>query len=218
MHIAFIPDGNRRWAKSRGLATSVGHYQGSQNFGKLLESCNKLGVEKVSLYVLSTENYLNRSPDEVDYLLNLLSDFTTSKRQQLLKNKISLKVHGKISDLPVDKIKPVLDLVQETKDFKDFELNVFINYGGRDEIIRAAQKASLSGTITEQSLQQNLDLVDEPNLIIRTGGHSRISNFLLWQGAYSEWYFSNKLWPDFTTEDLQKAIEFYNNQDRNFGK
>ncbi|MEI6728016.1 MAG: polyprenyl diphosphate synthase [bacterium] len=218
MHIAFIPDGNRRWAKSKGLATSLGHYQGSENFGKLLEACHKLKVDQVSLYVLSTENYLNRSPQEVDYLLNLLSDFTTSKRKQLLKNKISLKVHGRIEDLPADKIKPVLALVEETKNFKEFKLNIFINYGGRDEIVRAAQKASLTGLITEQSLAENLDLKDEPNLIIRTGGHSRISNFLLWQGAYSEWYFSDKLWPDFSPKDLETAIEFYNNQDRNFGK
>ena len=218
MHIAFIPDGNRRWAKSRGLATSIGHYQGSENFGKLLEACHKLKVSQVSLYILSTENYLNRNPEEIDYLLSLLSDFTTSKRKQLLKNKISLKVHGRIEDLPVDKIKPVLDLVKETKDFTEFELNIFINYGGRDEIVRAAQKASLNGLITEKTLEQNLDLKDQPNLIIRTGGHSRISNFLLWQGAYSEWYFSDKLWPDFSTKDLEVAIKFYNNQDRNFGK
>jgi undecaprenyl diphosphate synthase len=218
MHIAFIPDGNRRWAKSRGLASSLGHYQGSENFGKILEACHKLKVNTVSLWVLSTENYLNRSPEEIDYLLNLLTDFTTSKRKQLLKNKISLKVHGRIQDLPADKIKPVLDLVDETKDFKEFELNVFINYGGRDEIVRAAQKASLEGEITEQTLQDNLDLNDQPNLIIRTGGHSRISNFLLWQGAYSEWYFSDKLWPDFSSKDLESAIEFYNSQDRNFGK
>ena len=212
-------DGNRRWAKSHALETIFGHHNGVNTLDKLLEVCPKYGINIITVYVLSTENFAKRSPLEINHLVDVISNAAVSYKEKLLGKNVRVRVLGELSKAPQKLKDSLFQLVDETKGCTKSLLQLCINYGGRSEIIRAIQKTIASGqAVTEETITSNLDSGLEPDLIIRPGGHKRLSNFLLWQGAYSELYFTDTLWPDFDEKELRKALEFYQNQERKFGK
>lgn len=225
-HIAIIMDGNGRWAKKRKLPRSMGHKAGVETIRRILKEADRLGVKYMTLYAFSTENW-KRPKDEVDALMKLLVQYLTDEVEGLHQNGVVLRILGDIDALPnavKDKIYEAIDL---TKDNKGIVLNVAFNYGGRDEIVRAVKNIVSnveSGNVNKENIDENLisnylytkDSPD-PDLIIRPSGEQRISNFLLWQCAYSEFWYSNVNWPDFSESDLQKAIYDYQNRDRRFG-
>ena len=212
-------DGNRRWAKSHALETIFGHHNGVNTLDKLLEVCPKYGINIITVYVLSTENFAKRSPLEINHLVDVISNAAVSYKEKLLGKNVRVRVLGELTKAPQKLKDSLFQLVDETKGCTKSLLQLCINYGGRSEIIRAIQKTIASGqAVTEETITSNLDSGLEPDLIIRPGGHKRLSNFLLWQGAYSELYFTDTLWPDFDEKELRKALEFYQNQERKFGK
>lgn len=232
MHIWFIMDGNRRWAKSKLLPTAVWHREWVKNLEDLLWILPKYWVSIATVYALSTEN-LQRSKDELDALFKILEDFC-DKKDLFIKNNIKVKIIWNLSLLP-DKTKNKLEwLMDFTKDFKSFILQIAIAYGWKDEIIRAINKilnfkfwilnwdknAEFLQQITEQDISNNLDTfwISDPDLIIRTWWHKRLSNFLMWQSAYSELYFTDTFWPAFDEKEFKKALDFYETQQRNFWK
>ncbi len=218
MHVAFIMDGNRRWAKKSLLQTVKGHKKGAENLDNILDACAKKGVKTVTLYALSTENFLNRTKAEIDYLLEMLSSYAVEYKETLIKRNIKVKMLGRLSELPQKTQEVWHEMVESTKHCSDYLLQIAINYGGRDEIVRAMQKLVQSGEeINQDNIANNLDMSDEPDLVIRTGGHVRTSNFLTWQTVYSEWYFTEVLWPDFDELELEKALSFFRHQQRNYG-
>jgi len=218
MHIAFIMDGNRRWAKQNKLAFALGHENGAKTLEKVVEWCNQLGVNTVTAYALSTENYEKRPEKEISALLSLINYLLEKKADKLIKNQIKVKFIGHLDKLP-DQIKNSLrDFEAKTENFKDKLLQVCLNYGGRQEILEAAKNLLENNKeVNQENFKEALGTSLEPDLVIRTGGQKRISNFLLWQSAYSEFYFSDSLWPKFTKEELEKALHFYRLQKRNFG-
>jgi undecaprenyl diphosphate synthase len=219
MHIGIIMDGNRRWAKQRSLNVTAGHSEGAKTLEKIVELAAKYNISEITTYALSTENYKGRAKMEIDFLLRLVDRFAREKLKTFIDNKIRVKFLGDIDDLPQSSINTIKKLEDETEEFTDLKLNLCLNYGGRQELVRAVKKlVSNNQEISEKSITENLDLKDEPQLIVRTGGHRRLSNFLLWQSSYAELYFTDVLWPDFNEEELKKAIEFYKQQQRNFGK
>lgn len=223
-HLGIIIDGNRRWAKKRGLPSFEGHRKGLNQVGKMGELCKKRGIKIVTLYTFSTENW-NRSKKEVSYLMNLFSEALNKKNiKKLHQRKIKLQVIGqreKLSKLLQKRIKKAEEL---TKNNKEGILNLAISYGGRPEIIQAIEsiikKKISADKITEDLINQNLWTagLPYPDLIIRTGGAQRLSNFLTWQSAYSEFYFTKKCWPAFTEKDLDKALIDYSQRQRRFGR
>jgi len=219
-HIALIPDGNRRWAKVHGLRPWEGHKVGIERFKELLDWCYDLGVEEVTAYSLSKENFGKRAQMEVKALFKLYEDgfreLLTSPR--VAQRELNVKFAGDLSGFP----KGLKDLVKEvetnTKKFKKRKLTLCINYSGREEILQAADRLAKSGKpATAKNFESFLEINSEPDLVIRTAEH-RISNFLLWQAAYSEIYFSPKMFPDFTKQDLIDAIGQYNKTERRYGK
>lgn len=222
MHIWFIMDGNRRWAKSKLLPTAIWHREWVKNLEDLLEILPTYWVNIATVYALSTEN-LNRSKDELSALFKILEDFS-EKRDLYQKNDIKVKIIWNLSLLP-DKTRNKLEwLMDYTKDFKSFVLQVAIAYGWKDEIVRAVNKVIIEKKdkeeLTEQDITNALDTawVANPELIVRTWWHRRISNFLIWQWAYTEYYFTDVYWPAFNEKELIKALDFYESQQRNFGK
>jgi undecaprenyl diphosphate synthase len=222
-HIAIIMDGNRRWAKNKGLPPMEGHRQGYEQFKKISEYCNKIGVKILTVYAFSLENW-KRSKTEVFYLMNLLKRGLQEQRDFFIKNKVRLNVIGQIEKLPFDLKKLVLKIMEETKDNKERILNLAISYGGREEIIEAVKKI-IKEKITPQKINEKIFSQylytvgqPDPDIIIRTSGEQRLSGFLPWQSVYAELYFSPKLWPDFTGEDLEEAIKEFQNRQRRFGK
>ena len=223
-HLGIIIDGNRRWAKKRGLPSFEGHRKGYNKVGKIGEWCNKRGIKILTLYTFSTENW-NRSKQEVSYLMKLLNEALNKKSiKKLHQRKIKLQVIGqreRLSKLLQKRIKEAEEL---TKNNKEGILNLAISYGGRPEIIQAVKniiKKKISvNKITEDLINQNLWTagLPYPDLIIRTGGVQRLSNFLTWQSAYSEFYFTKKYWPAFTEKDLDKAHLDFSFRQRRFGK
>lgn len=223
-HLGIIIDGNRRWAKKRGLPFFEGHRKGYNKVGKIGEWCNKRGIKILTLYTFSTENW-NRSKKEVSYLMDLLSKALNKKSiKKLHQKKIKLQVIGqreRLSELLQKRIKEAEKL---TKNNKEGILNLAISYGGRPEIIQAVkniiEKKISANKITEDLINQNLWTagLPYPDLIIRTGGVQRLSNFLTWQSAYSEFYFTKKYWPAFTEKDLDKALIDYSQRQRRFGR
>lgn len=212
-------DGNRRWAKSHALETIFGHHNGVNTLDKLLEVCPKYGIDIITVYALSTENFAKRSPLEINHLVDVISNAAVSYKEKLLGKNVRVRVLGELTKAPQKLKDSLFQLVDETKGCTKSLLQLCINYGGRSEIIRAIQKTIANGqAVTEEIITSNLDSGLEPDLIIRPGGHKRLSNFLLWQGAYSELYFTDTLWPDFDEKELRKALEFYQNQERKFGK
>lgn len=222
MHIGFILDGNRRWAKKRLLPKAIGHKKGIENFENIVKICGeKEEIQTISAFALSTEN-LQRSEEELKNLFEIFSNFAR-KIEIFIKNKVHVRFLGNISLLPQDLQEDFQSLENHTKVFEGgrLNLNVCIAFGGRDEIVRAAEKvAQAHEEFTEENIEKYLDSRKSPpmDLLIRTGGKKRISNFMIWEAAYAELYFSEKMWPEFLEEDLEGALEFYKEQKRTFGK
>lgn len=226
-HLAVIPDGNRRWAKRRGLPTISGHKEGVENYRRLLAACAERGIKYVTFYAFSTENW-KRSEKEVQGLMRLMLQYMRNFDRVMGKNKSKIRflVSGERSILSKELQEGIDAIEKETALNTDLTAVICINYGGRDEIVHAAKKLAnqaVAGTITPDEITEELfgknlytDLPD-PDLLVRTSGEERISNFLLWQLAYAEFYFTPALWPDFSEEELDKAIDTYNNRQRRFG-
>ena len=219
-HISIIMDGNGRWAQRRGLPRSAGHKAGAETFRRIARYCKDLGVEYLTVYAFSTENW-KRPAEEVGTILGLLEKYLLDSIAEMEEDRIRLRFFGDLSALS-----PRLqELSARTAEIAGrlpgcFQANVCLNYGGRDEIVRAARALAESGEEwSEENLERHLDSagIPDPELIIRPGGEYRVSNFLLWQSAYAEYVFSPKLWPDFQTEDIDDAIARYRTRDRRFG-
>lgn len=225
-HIAIILDGNGRWAKAKGLPRNAGHIQGAKTVETICEDAYKLGVQYLTVYAFSTENW-NRPQDEVDALMKLLRNYMKNCLKIAAKNNMCVRVIGDKTRLDADIQESIAKLEEATKENTGLHFSIAINYGGRDEIRRAvtklAAKAQLGEIapedITEEMISRQLDTGDypDPDLLIRTCNEQRISNFLLWQLAYTELYFTPVPWPDFNKQELIKAIEAYNRRDRRFG-
>lgn len=225
-HVAIIMDGNRRWAKQKGIETRLGHKEGAETLKKIAKYANKIGIKYLTVYAFSTENW-KRTKEEVSALMGLLqmyvNDFLNDKELENIK----INLIGDISKLETGLQKSIKKAIDRTKDYTGLTLNVAFNYGGRDEITKAVQKISEKvknseiaiEDINEQLISNNLYTAGqlEPDLLIRPGGEKRISNYLLWQLAYTEFLFIDKLWPDFTEKDLDEAIEVFENRNRKFG-
>lgn len=226
-HVAFIMDGNGRWAKMRGKDRFEGHLRGAQTVLKVVESSFRMGIQTVTLYAFSTENQ-NRPTEEIAALMHLLKTFLDEYVHVLLENEICLRVIGDLTWLPSNISGEVRDILSKTKDFKRRTLVVALNYSSRDELLRAASafaKDVKSGCVPArctkwEDFAQYLDTrgIPDPDLIVRTSGELRLSNFLMLQSAYSELYFCDTLWPDFSVEDLKKAVQSYARRERRFGK
>lgn len=218
-HIAIIMDGNGRWAEKRGLARNFGHMEGAKALRRTVEYLGQIGVEYLTVYAFSTENW-NRPENEVNALMNLFLKYIKNEEKSLMKNGIKFYVSGSMEKVSDELLKGIKNIEEKTKNNKNMILNIAFNYGGRREIIDAVNRIVESGekNITEEKFKKYLynDFPD-PDLVIRSGGENRISNFLLWQIAYSEIYVTDVLWPDFTSKDLDKAIEEYSNRNRRFG-
>ena len=220
-HIAIIMDGNGRWAKKRKMPRSAGHVAGAKTFKTIARYCNKIGIEYLTVYAFSTENW-KRPKEEVDGIMNLLRDYLRDAENFKDEN-IKVKFIGDLEPLAED-IKALIKKNEDgSKDATGLKLNIAINYGGRDEIKNAVKRiiedGVLADNITEQTISQYLYTANmpDPDFIIRPSGEYRTSNYLIWQSAYAEYYFANTLWPDFTTKDLEVAIDEYNKRNRRFG-
>ena len=224
-HVAIIMDGNGRWAKNRGLPRTAGHAAGAEAFRKIANYCRTLGVEYLTVYAFSTENW-NRSEDEIAGIMRLLGRYLEEALQDMEKNRDCIRFFGDLSRLSPQLQKLCRDAELRSKDY-DVQVNFCLNYGGRDEIVRASRKFAQEvkeglrqpEELTEELLSSYLYSADvpDPELIIRPSGEMRISNFLLWQSAYSEFVYLNVLWPDFSPADLDAAIEEYHRRNRRFG-
>lgn len=223
-HIAIIMDGNRRWAKSKGVSLVEGHKEGVKALEKITEVFQKKGVKILTVFAFSTENW-RRPKKEVGYLMKLLTRVIRNKVKKFHQQKIKLVVSGKIHELSKELQKTISEAMELTKDNADGVLNIALNYGGREEIIKAIKEIMKDKKIKAENLTEDVfknylyssDLPD-PDLMIRTSGEQRLSNFLPWQLAYAELYFCQKFWPDFGPEDLDAAIEEYKNRQRRFGQ
>lgn len=218
-HIAIIMDGNGRWAEKRMLARSFGHREGVKSLRKTLEHCATIGVEVLTVYAFSTENW-KRPQEEVDLLMKLFSKYMKSEKKLLMEKNIRFCISGKRDNISKELLKEIEELEELTKANNSISFNIAFNYGGRTEIVDACNKAIKNGykEITEEVLAKFLyNDFPEPDLVIRTGGEYRISNFLLWQIAYSELFITDVLWPDFDEAELMKAISDYNKRERRFG-
>ena len=221
-HIGIIMDGNRRWARSRGLPAILGHREGVKAVERTLLAAKELGIPCVSLYAFSTENW-KRPKSEVLGLMGLLKYYLKLKLEELNKENARIRFAGDISALSEDIQEILLDAEQKTRNNDSMQLVVCLNYGGRQEILDAVNKMIGDGVslpVTEDVFRQYLYLPDlpDPDLIIRTSGEFRLSNFWLWQGSYSEFYFTDKYWPDFGKPDLEMAIADYYRRERRYGK
>ncbi len=223
-HIAFIMDGNRRWAKREGLEKFEGHKKGINNIETIVQAASDLDVKHVTVWALSTENLKERSKIELLGLFNLLRQSYREQFQRMMQRGVQIKIIGEQTGLPSD-IKKIVNKLQKTfvRSPKIY-LNVAFNYGGKKELIHAIKKVVEEGVkaknIDEKQIEKHLYTYPQPDpeLIIRTGGKMRLSNYLMWQSAYSELYFTDKFWPEFDGKELKKAILWYQNQQRNFGR
>ena len=219
-HVGIIMDGNGRWAVARGKKRSYGHHAGSANVDRIVTHAFERGVKALTLYAFSSENWA-RPKEEVDELMKLLKVYFKKFIKKVVKNDVRLCVVGGRENLSPDLIKVIEDGEKKSANNSAHILNIAINYGGRQEIVHAVKRLISKGQeITESGILENLYTVDsgEPDLIIRTGGEYRLSNFLMFQGAYSELYFTDVLWPDFDETELDKAIESFSARKRRFGK
>lgn len=224
-HIAIILDGNGRWAKKRGMPRSYGHIKGCENLEDICEIAKELGVKYLTVYAFSTENW-KRSKEEVDGLMKLFRNYLKKCIKISQKNNMRVKVIGDIHAFDEDIQESIEKLEEFSKDFDELHFQIALNYGSRDEITRAVNKmledqkqGVLEGPVDEQTISNYLDTagIPDPDLMIRTSGELRLSNYLLWQLAYTEFYFTDVPWPDFKKEELVKAIEKYNERDRRYG-
>jgi undecaprenyl diphosphate synthase len=222
-HIAIIMDGNGRWAKSRGLPRLAGHKAGTENLRKIIKGCVKFGVKYLTIYAFSTENWA-RPEDEVAGLMNIIKEVIEKELAELHKQGVQLRHIGHLDKLDPGLQKKVLNAVELTRNNDRLIMNIAFNYGGRDEILCAVKKLIEekipADQITTELFSTYMFTKDcpDPDLIIRTSGELRTSNFLIWQAAYSEWYFTPTYWPDFDEEELRKAIIAYSERDRRYGK
>lgn len=221
-HVAIILDGNGRWAAEHNVARSRGHLAGAENVETISDALIDMGVEYLTVYAFSTENW-KRSEEEVSYLMGLLKRYLIKNKKDAIRRNIQIRVLGDKKGLSEDLQVLIEDVERSTSGLDSFHLQFAINYGGRDEICRAVRRILQEGLpaeeLDEERMSAYLDTAElpEPDLLIRTSGEQRISNFLLWQLAYSEFYFSDKYWPDFTPQDLEKAILDYAGRQRRFG-
>ena len=225
-HIAIILDGNGRWAKKRGLPRTAGHAAGSENFRRIATYCRDIGVEYLTVYAFSTENW-QRPEDEVKTIMKLLERYLNEAISTMERDHIRMKVFGDVGGLSPKLQKLVAKTDEISSRYEGFQANICLNYGGRNEIVSAARRYAedyaegrVSGELTEEQFGNYLYSagISDPDLLIRPGGEQRISNFLLWQCAYSEFYFTDVLWPDFSSKELDRAIAEYQRRDRRFGK
>jgi len=222
-HIAIIMDGNGRWAISRGLPRLAGHRAGTENLRRIITACVEFGIRYLTIYAFSTENW-GRPKEEVQGLMRILEDVIDRELQELHKQGVQLHHMGHLEQLSPNLQEKVLDAIEVTKDNDQLVLTVAFNYGGRDEIVCAIQHMILDEIKPEQVNESLVSRylfsasVPDPDLIIRTSGELRSSNFLIWQGAYSEWYFTPTFWPDFDKGQLRIALEEYSHRQRRFGK
>ena len=225
-HVAIIMDGNGRWARARGLRRLAGHRQGVEAVRKIVEACPDLGIRQLTLYAFSTENW-KRSTEEIDGLMTLFRRYMAREAARLLREDVRLRFIGSRDKLPADIVKMMDDLEQQSAGDKKFTLTIALNYGGRDEIARATRRIAAKvatgeidpDDVTEQTIAANLDWGDigDPCLVVRTSGEYRISNFLLWQAAYSEFEFVDTYWPDFTPDMLASLLDRFGQRERRFG-
>lgn len=225
-HVAIILDGNGRWARAKGLPRNAGHVQGAKVVEDMCEITYNMGIQYFTVYAFSTENW-SRPKDEVDALMKLLRNYMVNAKKRANKNNMCVRVIGDKTGLDKDLQESILDLEESTKDNTGLHFQIAINYGGRDEITRAVRRLSADvaegklevDSITDETINSYLDTagLPDPDLLIRTCGEQRISNFLLWQLAYTEFYFCDKAWPDFNKKELELAIESYNTRNRKFG-
>ena len=225
-HVAIILDGNGRWAKAKGMHRNYGHLQGAKAVEDILVDARDLGIKYLTVYAFSTENW-NRPEKEVSALMTLLQNYLKTSIKKSMKNNVRCRVIGEKSRLSADIQKAIKDLEETTAGNTGLTFTIAINYGSRDEITRAVRKVAekcvagqlLPDAITEASIEQELDtaFLPDPDLLIRTCGEQRISNFLLWQCAYTEFYYTDIAWPDFNKAELEKAIAAYGRRDRKYG-
>ena len=223
-HIAIIMDGNRRWARKRGLTVTEGHKAGVEAFKEIVDHCEKLGIKTLTIYTLSTENWRKRAKKEVRGIFNLLIKLVKEKKKEYKKRGIKVAALGDITQFPNRVRKAIEEITKIVIKNETMRVNLALNYGGRDEIVRAVQKIVKEGlkpeevdeTVIANHLYTNGQ--PDPDLVIRPGGEQRLSNFLLWQMSYSEIYFTDVLWPDFTPKELDKALAEYTKRQRRFGK
>ncbi len=225
-HIAIILDGNGRWAKKRGLPRTAGHTQGAKNIETISRAAYKMGVKYLTIYVFSTENW-TRPQSEVDAIMKLLNNYLSDCLKNAKKNNMQVRIIGDKTRLSEDMQEKIAKLEEVSKQYDGLNLNVAINYGSRDEIVRATKKIATKvkdgeidpNDITIDMISENLDTkeIPDPDLLIRTSGEERLSNYLLWQLAYSEFYFTDVPWPDFSKKDLEEAIEEYGRRNRRYG-
>ncbi len=224
-HVAIILDGNGRWAKQRGLPRTAGHSEGSETFRKIAYYCRDLGMDYLTVYAFSTENW-KRPAEEVKTIMHLLGKYLNEAVETMERDGIKMRIFGDVAGLPPQLQRLVARTSEISEHYDGFQANICLNYGGRVEILQAAERyardfrdGKTEGGLTEEKFSSYLYSagVPDPDLLIRPGGELRISNFLLWQCAYSEFYFTDVLWPDFTTDELDKAISAYMNRDRRYG-
>ena len=229
-HVAIILDGNGRWAKKRGLPRNFGHLKGCDNVEPVCKAAFDLGIKYVTMYAFSTENW-KRPKAEVDELMKLLAKYMKDAMKLSVKNNMRVRIIGDKSGLSDELNTLIAKLEDVSRDFTGLQLQIAVNYGGRDDIRRAfkniiiyAEKENKSYTelidgLSEELISKNFDTggIPDPDLMIRTSGEQRLSNYLIWQLAYAEYFFTDTLWPDFSKKDLEEAIEFYSGRDRRFG-
>lgn len=225
-HVAIILDGNGRWAKSKGMPRNYGHVRGAKNLEVICEDAYNMGIKYLTVYLFSTENW-KRSKEEVDALMKLFRKYTKTCIKTARDNNMKVRVLGDPSALDQDLQDSLADLIESSKNNTGLNFQIAINYGSRDEIVRAVRKAAQDckdgklkpEEITEERFSGYLDTagVPDPDLLIRTSGELRLSNYLMWQLAYTEFYFTDVPWPAFTKEELKKAIEKYNSRERRYG-
>lgn len=225
-HVAIILDGNGRWAKKRFLPRKAGHVAGSKTVEQICEDAYNLGIRYLTVYAFSTENW-KRPQDEVDALMKLLRQYLKDCIKRSTKNNMCVRVLGDITPLDEDLKQSILDLEEATKNNTGLHFQVALNYGSRDEMLRGIRKIAgevKSGELAPEDIDEKTvgDALDtrgipDPDLLIRTSGEQRLSNFLLWQLAYTEFYFTDVLWPDFNKKELEKAIDYYNGRERRYG-
>lgn len=226
-HVAIILDGNGRWAKSKNMPRNYGHAQGSKNVERICEEAHRMGIKYLTVYAFSTENW-SRPDKEVEALMTLLRNYMKTCLRTAAKNKMKVRVLGDLDGLDDDIRGRILELEEASKDNEGLNFQIAINYGSRDEMLRAMRRmmqdckegALQPEEVDETVFEKYLDTHDipDPDLLIRTSGEQRLSNYLLWQLAYTEFYFTDTLWPDFTKAELTRAIEQYNERDRRFGE
>ncbi|MES2961339.1 MAG: isoprenyl transferase [Pseudomonadota bacterium] len=226
-HIAIIMDGNARWAKAKNLPLALGHKSGSENVRKIAENCIEIGVKNLTIYAFSSENW-DRPQDEVSYLMKLLDEYLEKETKPLIEKDVKIVISGNLEKLPNSTKEKIAAIQNQTKDHQALTLNVAFSYGSRQEIVDAAKKIALDVSqgkisvdeINAEIFSQNLynPEIPDPDLLIRTAGDLRLSNFLLWQLAYAEFYFTKTYWPDFNKNELMQAISEFNKRERRYGK